>query len=270
MSNDKFSWEHAIVTSDLPSTTRLLLLALSVRMNKQGDGCFPSYEQIKAMTGIRTNTTVAEHLTIAENAGFLKRETMGFRGQKWRRQSYVACFPDDGAAGHLLIDPQDEGGPVTEPPCEEEVVQSVDKGGPLTGLKVVHSLDHYKNTPVTKPRPEHLERERASADGQGKWETPDVDLHPLADDRRALKALKRVWKDSPTFADDSPADTERAFLANSPRDRERGLALWPVHIAHLRQAMGRTRFRRSSAYWAEQMWKQLPDEVVKAAEAGPA
>jgi len=103
---DAWSWRHAVLQSDLPATTRHVLLTLSCFMNEVGTGCYPTQEQIAAATGL-TDRAVRKHLEIA--CGVVKDAKgkridpariwievieHGFRGQKWRNHEYRAVWPE--------------------------------------------------------------------------------------------------------------------------------------------------------------------------------
>lgn len=88
-----WTWRHAIIKSDLPATTRHVLLTISCFMNELGDGCYPTQVQLAEATGL-SERAVREHLDHAEKAGWIKRTEHGFRGQKWRNHEYQACWPD--------------------------------------------------------------------------------------------------------------------------------------------------------------------------------
>lgn len=93
MSDRAWSWRHAIAKSDLPPTTRHVLLTVSLFMNDVGGGCYPTQAQLAQATGL-SERSVREHLEIAEARGWLKRTEHGFRGQRWRNHEYQAMWPD--------------------------------------------------------------------------------------------------------------------------------------------------------------------------------
>lgn len=92
-SSRAWSWRHAILKSDLPPTTRHVLLTLSCFMNDVGGGCYPTQEDLAKASGL-TDRAVRKHLELAESAGWLKRNEHGFRGQRWRNTEYWALWPD--------------------------------------------------------------------------------------------------------------------------------------------------------------------------------
>lgn len=92
MTKTVWSWRHAIQKSPLSSTTKLVLLNLSIHMNDLGEGCYPSTATQAADTGL-SERSVCTHLDVAENAGFIRRKAHGYGGQKWARNEYFATWP---------------------------------------------------------------------------------------------------------------------------------------------------------------------------------
>ena len=68
-----WSWRQAILKSELPSTTKLVLMVLSTYMNDHGEGCYPSQEQI-ARDASLTTRAVIKHLDIAIKEGWLAKK----------------------------------------------------------------------------------------------------------------------------------------------------------------------------------------------------
>jgi Helix-turn-helix domain len=96
-----WSWRHAILCSKLEPTTRHLLLTLSCHMNDVGESCFPSIRLLSDETGLHTET-ICIHLRKAADAGFIEIANAEKDGQKWRRNSYSAKWPEVyGPSGHL-------------------------------------------------------------------------------------------------------------------------------------------------------------------------
>lgn len=101
--NRAWSWRHALLKSDLPATTRHVLLTISCFMNDVGGGCYPTQEQLAEATGL-SDRAVRQHIDTAVKAGWLVRKEHGFRGQKWRNHEYEAAWPtQDVAAADLPI-----------------------------------------------------------------------------------------------------------------------------------------------------------------------
>ena len=88
-----WTWRHAIIKSDLPATTRHVLLTISCFMNELGDGCYPTQEQLAEATGL-SDRAVRSHLEVAEQKGWIKRQEHGFKGQRWRNHEYSASWPE--------------------------------------------------------------------------------------------------------------------------------------------------------------------------------
>ena len=98
MSRPIFSWRHAVLRSDLPPTTRHVLLTLSCHMNDAGESCFPSIATLVEETGL-SNRSVIDHIRFAKEAGWLKVGLHGFGGQKWRSHEYACAIPERGEEG---------------------------------------------------------------------------------------------------------------------------------------------------------------------------
>lgn len=92
MTDRSWSWRHAVLKSDLPPTTRHVLLTISCFMNDVGGGCYPTQEQLAQASGL-TDRAVRKHIDAAVEAGWLVKREHGFRGQKWRNHEYEASWP---------------------------------------------------------------------------------------------------------------------------------------------------------------------------------
>lgn len=90
--NRAWTWRHAILKSELPATTRHVLLTISCFMNDVGGGCYPTQEQIAEASGL-SDRAVRQHIDTAIEAGWLRKREHGFRGQKWRNHEYEAAWP---------------------------------------------------------------------------------------------------------------------------------------------------------------------------------
>lgn len=90
--NRSWSWRHAVLKSDLPPTTRHVLLTISCFMNDVGGGCYPTQEQLAEASGL-TARAIRKHIDAAVDAGWLVKREHGFRGQKWRNHEYEATWP---------------------------------------------------------------------------------------------------------------------------------------------------------------------------------
>jgi Helix-turn-helix domain len=92
-SNILFEWRNAIMTSNLPPTTRLVLMVISTHMNLNGGRAFPSQKTIANEAGISREW--AGHLIRqAETAGWLGRDLYpNPSGKGWRRTHYTIQIP---------------------------------------------------------------------------------------------------------------------------------------------------------------------------------
>ena len=116
MTKPLFSWRHAILESDLPPTTRHVLLTLSCHMNDVGESCYPTIDTLARETGL-SKRAVITHIQSANKLGWIKVGEHGFRGQRWRSHEYSVGMPAS------------EGGASSSPASIEMVVNLVPEGG---------------------------------------------------------------------------------------------------------------------------------------------
>lgn len=145
--------------------------------------------------------TVMKHLATAREKGWISVSQHGYRGQRWKRQEYAACWPDrELTAACLPIEATDdkpsEGGGAVPPACQAKVVEPVPEGGGTEGPKVVEQLHQDKTTPVTTPLTSPGERERASADVDGDGKKRDDEAGPVTASKPETSAEmeKRVMR----------------------------------------------------------------------------
>ena len=141
-----FSWRHAIQEAGLPSTTKFVLLNLSIYMNDRGEGCFPSIEKQMNDTGL-SNKTICKHIDIACEAGFLCKNKHGYGGQKWARNEYRALMPlvkvEDGSQLNQLEGKK--GSVPSTPPCKKRQCTSFQKA-----VYLVHTNSSYNSPFINK------------------------------------------------------------------------------------------------------------------------
>ena len=91
-----FTWRSAIASEHGPkdSTTRHVLLTLSLHMNEKGGSCYPSTRTLADETGL-TRRTVEKHLAKAHKQGWLSKKRHGLSGQRWKRNEYAAQIPKE-------------------------------------------------------------------------------------------------------------------------------------------------------------------------------
>lgn len=88
------TWRSSICDSDLPSTTRLVALALSLYMNERGGSAFPGADKLAKATGL-TDRAVRDHLHKLVDTGWLVLvERGGVRGEVRRANHYRASTPE--------------------------------------------------------------------------------------------------------------------------------------------------------------------------------
>lgn len=130
-----WSWRDYIRQGDLQSTTKLVLLNLSLYMNEMGDGCFPSTEQQAIDTGL-SERSVCTHLQKAVDAGFLSKKVVGFSGQGWARNGYTASIPENNALKEVQH-------------VNEKALNLLPKGTEPNDIKALNEVQ--SNTPVNTP-----------------------------------------------------------------------------------------------------------------------
>lgn len=89
-----FTWRSAVASEGGPprSTTRHVLLTLSLHMNEKGGSCFPSTRTLAEETGL-SRRSVETHINLAVADGWLRKRLIGLKGQRWRRSEYEATLP---------------------------------------------------------------------------------------------------------------------------------------------------------------------------------
>jgi len=136
-------------------------------MDATGGSCYPPVSELVELTGL-DKKTVLKHLEIAENNGWIEVSQHGFRGQKWKRNEYVARWPGRDLSGDAARMSDDEGGGGVPPPFEEKVVEMVPEGGGTGSMKVVEELHQDKilpaNLPANSPAAGAVKRELRRAD----------------------------------------------------------------------------------------------------------
>ena len=151
-----FSWRQAMMQSDLPGTTKLVAHTLAAHMNAAGEACYPSIKTIMAEASL-SNRAVCTHLERLAADGWIVIEQHGFKGQRWRRNSYRLAWPASIFGG-------DKRGERGSP--------RFDEGGEPNHTKVVNEV--HTNSPRNSPLPPSLE----DADAPSR-EAPPL---PLVDD----------------------------------------------------------------------------------------
>ena len=141
-----WTWRSAVTQSGLPATTRHVLHVISFHMNEHGAGSYPSQETIAEETGY-SRKSVNEHITKAVDSGWLKVQQHGFGGRKWRRNEYIASWPERDVDGTQIEAGGSNGG---LQPHVDEVVTLTAQGCNPDGVKVV--TEGYTNPPINPPK----------------------------------------------------------------------------------------------------------------------
>ncbi len=136
------SWRAAVLKTQLPSTTKFVLLALACHMNDFGEDCFPSVELLCAETGL-SNRAVISHLQKAIEAGWITVFKHGYGGRRWARNEYHIGWPE-----------LEEGSERRSLPQDNEAVNVATRGSERSdneAVNVVHtnsSINSSKNSPA--------------------------------------------------------------------------------------------------------------------------
>lgn len=177
-----WSWRKAILTSDLPGDCRHVLLTLSCYMNEMGESCFPSIERLTEDCG-KARSTVMKYLSLACEKGWLEKREMkltrpGADNRGWRRNEYIACWPESDLASEPAefspsktaestaeSDVKPEKGGPSDGPRSKKGGPSGEEGGPSDGKKVVRLTD--PNSPVNHSRNPSTARAREAPPAGG-------------------------------------------------------------------------------------------------------
>lgn len=147
------SWRQAILKSDLPPTTRHVLLTLGCHMNDAGESCYPSIALLVEETGL-SNRTVITHLDLAEERGWISREKHGYKGQRWARNEYRIEWPEiDNEVVKEVHHLYDQG----SEPNDNKAVKEVHTNSPVNSPVLVTNVTNpprvaRKSEPPEKPK----------------------------------------------------------------------------------------------------------------------
>lgn len=87
-----YKWQRAILASDLPSTTKLVLMALSTHINKETGLAFPSIRMLMKEASLGSETVV-KHIGDAKEKGWIESGNHGYQDERWARKSYRPRVP---------------------------------------------------------------------------------------------------------------------------------------------------------------------------------
>ncbi len=250
-----WSWRHAFSTASLPATTKHVLHTLGMFMNELGEGCYPSVADICRYSGL-DKKTVLKHLGVARDAGWIAVSQHGYRGQKWKRQEYAACWPERDLIAACAPAEQTEGGGAVPPPCMDKVVELVPEGGGIEGSKVVEQLHQDKTSPVTNPITSPIERgvreENSNSEKQ--------------EDRKSLeRSFWKIVKDWPQI-EGMPKDKWLAAWGRlTSEERVEAAEKRDAWLALLK-ANKRDNVPVPETYFREKLWKDVPESMLKSSQ----
>lgn len=252
-SSPAWSWRHAFSQSDLQATTKHVLHTLGMFMNELGEGCYPSVADISRYSGL-DRKTVMRHIATAREEGWIVVAQHGFRGQKWKRQEYVARWPERDLVASCLpeenAENQGEGGGTVPPASASKVVALCPEGGDFAGHEAVPQSHQDKTSPVTTPNTTPILREGARGDRKENQKLIDDSFWKLA-------------KDWPGFAGMPKEPARKAWFALSAEDRAAASIRFPHWLAMLK-AQKKSHVPAPSTYFGEKLWQDVPDAVLEA------
>lgn len=120
-----FSWRTAIVKSELPSTTKLVALVLSLYMSELGEGCFPAYATLGKRASLSRRRTYEHVGKLVEQGWLEKTERPG------ETNLYSSRVPEQGGRS---VPPEAEQGGTERPPGGDGASGGVGTERPPTAL----------------------------------------------------------------------------------------------------------------------------------------
>lgn len=252
-----WTWRHAFARADeLPPMTKFLLHTIGMFMNELGEGCYPSQKDIMDCSGL-DKKTIIKHTKIAIEKGWLRTFQHGYRGQKWKRLEYVACWPDRDLEAADPDDRRGEGGGNGPPPSDaEKVVDSGGEGGGNEGEKVVDDVHQDKTSPENFPITSPVEREGARED--------DLEETGWSPQRRE-QSFKRTFAKWPTFVTDSEPEGRKEWAKLTDAECQEADERVLEYVDHATKT-SRGKFCAFSKFISEKRWKKLPERSRSAAQ----
>lgn len=133
-----WTWRRALLSSDLPGTTKHVLLTLSCHIPEIGGAAWPSIATLAAETSL-TEATVKKHLRAGLEAGWIARQKRYTETGRQTSNAYALAAPS-GGGGHLTAPTQGNdphGGASKHPPqiSSEEKLRDIarEENGDLFG-----------------------------------------------------------------------------------------------------------------------------------------
>lgn len=120
-----FTWQSAVLKSDLTASEKLVLLVVGTFMNMHGDGAFPSYSQVASSSSL-SRRKVIEAIGRAEELGWLRKVHRARDNGSSTSNEYAVSFPPQGGERDA---PGSEYGALGGEPDALGVVNTVHQGG---------------------------------------------------------------------------------------------------------------------------------------------
>jgi hypothetical protein len=224
-----WSWQQAILQSELQSTTKLVLLALSTYMNAHGDNCFPSHTTIAKDASLSTRAVIT-HIQLAVDAGFLVKEKRNLVGAKWDSNEYHASLPS-------------ENKPILTPDVGVNDIHSIEQNEPRSlenrGVNVIHPSAEILDVDKKRGEPNSLEGCTTFTRGVNDVHTnyplnypinsPEKNISKNFKEKNYPEGFEVFWQNWP---DDRRCEKPKAFRAYQK-------AITKIHHAQLMEAVGR-------------------------------
>lgn len=139
------SWRRALLDSQLPSTTKHVLLTLACYHSEAGSGIFPSIETLASDCSL-SERAIVTHIFKAASEGWVEVSQHGYAGRKWRRNEYKLTLPEDTRGGELRSSPHAE--------VVNEALNVIPRGGERDDTEVVNDVQSKYLREVIKEIPE--------------------------------------------------------------------------------------------------------------------
>lgn len=218
-----FEWRKLIASNHGPesSSTRHVLLTLSLHMNLEGDSCFPSTALLATETAFSEHT-VCKHLGIAEEAGWIEVYQRGRSGRGWRRHGYRATIPAGLRQEDPAADTEPEGRGTEAEGSGTEAEGSGTESDVVGALRLAQSNSSVNTTDRT-PGEEHA---RALVPA-------NRNRDPITIYRAVLEEWKaRKGKAGSSTVPKSHADLIRRTLSEQPGSPDDLLDAWETHLEY--------------------------------------
>lgn len=181
-----FSWQSAVVHSELQSATKLTLLVIGTYMNQHGSGAFPSYATIARRASL-SRRTVIHHVDLAIDKGWLVKQA------RTKKATSEDSTPEQDSNAYAISFPAC-GGETDAPPSAGDAPPLVQELHPNTPVLTPHipeaGFDAFWNA---YPR---MERKVAKAECLKRWKKNG--LASIADQivsHVAAMSQTKTWQD---------------------------------------------------------------------------